>query len=250
MKSLKKAIVVSTIAALPLVSQAMTQQQWQNVVYGAAAAGAWGSWGALNTLIGHFVNNPGRVSAADWGNIVSTLCGSATSGALVSWSPATTPISKTNIALAVVRAGSVIGASTTCRWITAPIASKIIGTHNDADSRANGLPSSRKSALNGDVSAFESQKTNLTSALQDIKDANATLIAAQNNYNAHNCSHLHDQRCQLDQQTLISAKRDMDNSQTYARQMAWDIAQTLVKMGALEGEPLNRVPTARPVQHP
>lgn len=250
MKYLKKAIVVSTIAVLPLASQAMTQQQWQNLVYGAVAAGAWGSWGAINTLISHFVNNPGRVSAADWGNIAGTLCGSAASGALAPWNPPTTPISKTNIALGTVRAGSVIGASTSCRWITVPIASKIINMHNDADSRANGLSPSGKNSLNADVSAFESQKANLTSAFQYIKNANTTLIATQSMYNAHNCSSLHDQQCQLLQQNLIDAKRDMDNSQIYARQMAWDIAQTLVNIGAREGEPLNRIPTARPVQHP
>ena len=252
MKLAKKLSAIAAIGMLfPLSSQAaLTQQQYQNVVYGAAAAVAWGSVGSFNALLQHFIGRKIAPTAADWGNAVGVVCGATAAGLGKTWNPPTDPISKANVALGVLKAGNIIGASTVCRWTTAGIATAAINAHNDADAHANSLNKAQKDQLNQLVSTFESLKGNLTQAIQDAEDADSALTSAQRNFDSQLCNQVNSFACRTARQDLTRAQRDARNSKIYAQQMSWDLGQTLYKMGQLEGEPLPRTTASRPVQVP
>jgi hypothetical protein len=251
MKIAKKLSAVAALGLLlPLSSQAMTQQQYQNMVYAGAAAVAWGSVGTVNYLLNYFISNKIPSTAANWGNIAAVVCGAGAAGLGKSWNPPADSISKANVALAVVKAGAVIGPATICRWTVSGIATAVVNAHNDADAHANALSPSRKTLLNNLVKTFENQKGLLTQALQDSEDAQDAFESANRNYNAENCHYVKSLPCVAAGRDLLNAIRDVENARIYARQMAWDIGQTLYKIGQLEGEPLPRPTAARPVQHP
>lgn len=252
MKFAKKLSAVAALGLLlPLSSQAaLTQQQYQNLVYGGAAAVAWGSVGTFNALLQYFIGHKIPSSAANWGNAVGVVCGATAAGLGKAWNPPTDPISKANVALGTLKAGSVIGTASVCRWATTGIAFAAVNAHNDADAHANGLSNTQKSQLNQLVRTFENQKGNLTEAIQDSEDADSALKSAQHTYDSQHCNQVNSLPCVAARQNLTRAQRDARNSKIYAKQMSWDLGQTLYKIGQLEGEPLPRPTAARPVQIP
>jgi hypothetical protein len=252
MKFVKKWSVVAAMGLLlPLSSQAaLTQQQYQNLVYGGAAAVAWGSVGTFNALLQYFIGHKIPSAAANWGNAVGVVCGATAAGLGKAWNPATDPISKANVALGALKAGSVIGTMSVCRWTTTAIAFAAVNAHNDADAHANGLSNTRKNQLNQLVRTFENQKGLLTQAIQDAEDANGALTSAQRTYDNNHCNQVNSLPCVAARQNLTRAQRDARNSKIYAQQMSWDLGQTLYKMSQLENEPLPRPTAGRPVQIP
>jgi hypothetical protein len=252
MKFAKKLALVATVGALlPLSSQAaLTQQQYQNVVYGGAAAVAWGSIGTINGLLLYFLSHKIPSSAANWGNVAGAVCGTVAAGLGKTWNPPTDPISKMNIALGTLKGGSVIGPATVCKWTTTAIAFAVVNAHNDADAHANALNAAQKGELDHLVKIFENQKGNLTEAIQDAEDAEKARASAQHVFDANHCNQVNSIPCIVARRNLTDAQRDARNSKIYAKQMSWDLGQTLYKISLLEKEALPRPTAARPVQIP
>lgn len=252
MKFAKKLSAVAALGLLlPLSSQAaLTPQQYQNLVYGGAAAVAWGSFGTANTLLQYFVGHKIPTSGANWANAAGAVCGTIAAGLGKSWNPPTDPISKANVALGTLKAAAVIGPASVCRWTTAGIAFAAVNAHNDADAHANALNSTQKAQLNQLVRTFENQKGNLTQAIQDSVDAEKALESDQHVFDSNHCNQVNSIPCIVARTNLTRSQRDARNSQIYAKQMSWDLGQTLYKISLLEKEPLARPNASRPVQIP
>ncbi|WP_210423962.1 hypothetical protein, partial [Dickeya sp. CFBP 2040] len=109
--------IAISMASIPS-SYALTSAQYKALIYGAAAAGAWGYWGVLNSVLSYVARGDHTITAADGANALATICGATAAATFRLWTPPTDPVSAANVLLSGVKAGAVAGTATTCRWVS------------------------------------------------------------------------------------------------------------------------------------
>lgn len=236
MKLSKKLAAVGVLSmSMSFSAQALTNEQYKNFIFGGVASATWLSIGATNTMLSYFFSQDIPFKAANYANMIGTLCGAAASGAVSGWKPNLDSVSVANIAVATARAGSIIGSSTVCRWVTASVATAIIGNENKANANAAKLTASQKTQLKELIGIYNTNVANFGMQVDKTRLARKLLIGTQKEYQANHCDTVNSIPCIKRRNEMNRELNDFEASVNATYAVSKDIAVSLEVIENLEG---------------
>ncbi|WP_226860610.1 hypothetical protein [Dickeya dianthicola] len=228
-------IVISLVSVNPCY--ALTQAQWNNMVLGLVAGGAWAGWGTLNAVLSYIDRGGGPLTIADGANIFGTICGASAASVFRSWSPPTDTISAANLILAATKAGAVVASSTTCHWVGNSFLKLYFEIEQE---KANKIRGYNRLVLDSRVRSIEMYKNILMDKIT---------IAAKSEHNANALAERFKAQCPYGPRTTVrcyNVATVLDNlirqekaDNLAVRQAAWDVASAEVDLAKEEGGWIN-----------
>ncbi|ACT08123.1 hypothetical protein Dd1591_3305 [Dickeya chrysanthemi Ech1591] len=228
-------IVISLVSVNPCY--ALTQAQWNSMILGLVAGGAWAGWGTLNAVLAYIDRGGGPLTIADGANIFGTICGASAASVFRSWSPPTDTISAANLILAATKAGAVVASSTTCHWVGNSFLKLYFEIEQE---QANKIRGYNRLVLDSRVRSIEMHKNiladKIVAAATSERNANelASRYKAQCPYGPRTTT-----RCYRVATILDNLQRQAEADKLVARQAAWDVAEAEVELAKLEGNWIN-----------
>ncbi|TYL41269.1 hypothetical protein [Dickeya sp. ws52] len=231
--------IVISLGSINPSYAALSQAQWNNMIFGLVAGGTWAGWGMLNAVLSYIERGRGPLTIADGANIFGTICGASAASAFRSWSPPTDALSAANLMLAATKAGSVVASSTTCHWL----GTSFLTFYFDIEQhQANKIRGYNRLTLDSRVRTVEMYKNILVDKIvaAATSERNAKELASryktQCPYGPRSTTRCYKVATILDN---LQRQAEAEADKLVARQAAWDVAEAEVELAKLEGNWIN-----------
>lgn len=202
MKLVKKLVAVAVVGmSIPFSAQALTAEQYQNVVLGGIAGMVYSNPGAVDDVLHFFRTSQVYPKYANWVDVVRNVCGASTANILIGWSAKTDPLPKLNIAVASMKAREMFGTNAVCRW-TVPIAAGVKQTAQKADASFAQLSKEDKNSVQTEITIYQTQKANMMATINKLVDTDADLTKALNAYTSNNCGVTRSSECDREKKLI------------------------------------------------
>ncbi|NKI74116.1 hypothetical protein Dpoa2040_001350 [Dickeya sp. CFBP 2040] len=222
--------IAISMASIPS-SYALTDAQYKALVLGAVAAGSWGVWGLINTVVNSSIR--GRITSTDGASLVGTLCGSAAAGTVRLWNPPTDPINTANLVTAAIKTATVPAAATGCYWIT----KLTVQLYFDSlKGKSDHLDLTKRRHLSADADRFARLKDHLANQIDYAGAASSNATRVRLNYTA-TCGNelVPTRRCAELENDVARTQSAATAALLAAKETAWDLASLAVTITNDEG---------------
>ncbi|MFZ6846335.1 hypothetical protein [Undibacterium sp. RuTC16W] len=151
------------------------------------SSAGWGTMGAANILITKMSGGTdGQMTKA----VFSAICGTAASGLMANWKPLSEPTAASHFK-AIVKSASIVGASSTCGWVSQFAFNKINQEIPNAQKYLNQNASQReKSDVANDAADANSHLLEMEAAFKALSQTRASIDFYGNKMNANNCTNI------------------------------------------------------------